>query len=78
MKTNYERRHTSAEVMTLSPKIDKLLYSIKEAQYLLCCSRTSLWAYVKAGDLVPTRLGRAVRFSPESILRFVAAREAKR
>lgn len=61
----------------MTTKIDKLLYSIRETQYLLTCSRTSLWSYVKSGELQPTRLGRSVRFSPEQILRFVAARQAQ-
>ena len=56
-------------------KIEKLLYTIKEAQYLLSCSRMSLWRYVKDGELRPCKLGRAVRFTPQEILRFVAARQ---
>jgi len=61
----------------MTVKIDRLLYTVRETEYLLCCSRMQLWRYVKRGDLQPTRLGRAVRFSPEAILRFVAARQAQ-
>ncbi len=59
------------------PKVSRLLYDIREACYLLSCSRTSLWSYVKSGQLQPTKLGRSVRFSPEQILRFVASRQAQ-
>jgi excisionase family DNA binding protein len=58
-------------------KIDRLLYTVREACYLLTCSRMQLWRYVKYGQLQPTRLGRAVRFSPEAILRFVASKQAQ-
>lgn len=57
-----------------NPKVDRLLYTVKEAAYLLSCSRITLWRHIKRGDLHPVKLGRCVRFTPEEILRFVAAR----
>jgi excisionase family DNA binding protein len=60
-----------------NPKIDRLLYTVKEAAYLLSCNRVTLWRYIKRGQLHPCKLGRAVRFTPEEILRFVAARQAQ-
>jgi len=60
-----------------NPKIERLLYTIPETQYLLTCSRIALWRWVKAGKLRPVRLGRCVRFTPEEILRFVADRSAQ-
>jgi excisionase family DNA binding protein len=62
--------------MQFPKKVDRLLYTIKEAQYLLSCSRVTLHRYVKSGALRPTKLGRAVRFTPEAILEFVAKRQA--
>ena len=57
-------------------KVERLLYTVREAEYLLSCSRITLWRHIKRGELRPCKLGRAIRFTPEEILRFVATRQA--
>lgn len=46
--------------------------------YLLSCSRSTLHRYIKRGVLKPIKFDRAVRFSPESILAFVAAKQNRK
>jgi excisionase family DNA binding protein len=64
--------------VTTTNKVARLLYTVTEAMYLLSCSRSTLHRYVKRGVLKPIKFDRAVRFSPEAILAFVAAKQTGR
>lgn len=50
------------------------LYTIKDVTYLLCLTRQTVGLLVRRGDLHAIKLGRAVRFSPAEIERYIAAR----
>jgi len=51
--------------------LPKLLYSITEAQEILCISRTTLWRLVRRKKLKPTRVGTRVLFTLESLQDYV-------
>jgi excisionase family DNA binding protein len=57
----------------------KLLLTPKEAASLLAISARKLWSLTAAGEITAVKLGRAVRYSPESILAAISSHQlAKR
>lgn len=54
---------------------EPLLVGRDEACRLLCIGRRLLWELTNRGEVPHIRCGRAVRYSPESLRRWVAAQE---
>lgn len=62
--------------MTVEPRTaEPLLVGRDEAGRLLGIGRRKLWELTNRGAIPHVRVGRAVRYSPESLRRWVAAQE---
>jgi excisionase family DNA binding protein len=59
---------------TTVPHAPVPLLTVREVEQILRRSKWSLYADVKRGDLQAIRLGRDLRFRPEDIERYLAAR----
>jgi excisionase family DNA binding protein len=51
---------------------DSRLLTREQAMEFLQISETTLWQLTRAGELRPTRIGRAVRYSRRELERFVS------
>ncbi len=49
------------------------LHSIKETLQILSISRTNLYNLVKAGKIVPVKLGKRTLFTEDELTRFIGA-----
>lgn len=61
--------HAETTEAALAPLLD-----VHETMAVTRASRTTLWRYVRAGQLVPVRIAGRVLFEPDEIRRFIAAR----
>jgi excisionase family DNA binding protein len=52
-----------------------LLVDSRRAAVMLGISTRTIWTLQESGELRPTRIGRAVRFSLRELERFIAARQ---
>lgn len=72
--------HTSTRVGELSPAVDigtgpipRLLYSPEEAAAALNIDRSTVFAFVRTGELPSRRIGRRRLFTREDLLAFIAS-----
>lgn len=59
---------------TGNPPIENRFYTISDVQRLLGFSRTTIYKHMISGALVPTKFGRAVRFTATDLEKFIASR----
>jgi len=52
----------------------KLLFTAREAAALLAISERTLWQLSRDGELPVVRFGRTVRYAPDDLQAFIAAR----
>ena len=57
---------------------DPLLLTPEEAATVLCVGRTTVYAMMKAGDLLPVHIGRSCRISRAELERYVRRLETPR
>jgi len=58
------------------PYDDRLLWKPVDAARCLCISPRKLWAMTNAGEIPCVRLGRAVRYDPEDLRRWIEDQKA--
>lgn len=57
---------------------ERLLVDALEAARLLMISTRTLWTLTRSGQLPAVRIGRAVRYRPESLRKYAERREGKK
>ena len=60
---------------TVEPTVPKLLLTPKEASRALAVSEKTLWTYTKSCNIPVVRIGRAVRYDPEDLKKFIQNRK---
>ena len=58
-------------------ELDKLLYSVAEAAFLLSCSRNTVYALIKSGEILSVHPTSRTRIMAASLVRFVRLKEAE-
>jgi excisionase family DNA binding protein len=62
----------------MSNVTEKRLLTVKEAAQYLTISERLLWTLTDAQKITATRMGRAVRYDPEDLERFIEQSKSKR
>jgi len=63
------------EISFQTRELDKLLYSVSEAAYLLSCSRNTVYALIKSGQILAVYPTSKARITASSLRRFVEQKE---
>jgi excisionase family DNA binding protein len=58
-------------------ELDKLLYSVAEAAYLLSCSRNTVYSLIRSGEILAVHPTSKARITAASLERFVQLMEAE-